>query len=829
MKISVNWLKQFMDIQLPVEQLVERIGAQLGAVEEVIDVGAKYQGVLIVKVIACGKHPDADKLSLCLIDDGGVAQNVERNEHGYVQVVCGAPNVREGLLAAWIPPSVTVPATHGKDPFVLEARELRGKVSNGMLASASELAITDDHAGILEIDVEVAPGSSFAETYELNDYIIDIENKMFTHRPDCFGMLGVAREVAGISNATFISPDWYLRSLDRIKPGHTRLPLTVRNEAGSLVPRFMAVAMADVTVRPSPIIIQTYLSRVGLRPINNIVDVTNYLMILTGQPLHAYDYDKVKAKSGETPTIISREARPGEQLALLNGKTVTVDAPTVVIATDNQAIGIGGVMGGAETEVDATTTNIIIEVANFDMYNVRRTSMKYGLFTDAVTRFNKGQSQLQNDIILEEAVATMQYVSGAHVASDVFDVHEQLTASAPVVVSASFINERLGLITTPDDMAQRLRNVEFAVAVNGNDLTITAPFWRTDIHIKEDIVEEVGRLIGYDHLPLVLPKRNLKPAVRDHLLELKKSVRNILNGAGANEVLSYSFVHGNLLDKVGQDRAAAFKLSNALSPDLQYYRLSITPSLLEKVHPNIKAGYDSFALFEMGKTHQKGLADKHEPEVPAENTTVSLVVASQKTDGVAYYRAKKYLTHLLSGLNVLDKTIRFEPFDETTVPTAMTAPYDTRRSAQVVVNGEPVGIVGEFTSKTRKNLKLPTSSAGFEIQITTLLHGLRAGYVPLPKYPKVEQDICLKVGADMSYQQLYDFVWEQLDTLRPEQSRLSLNTVDIYQRADDQGHKQITFRVTIASYEKTMTAEEVNRLLDSVAAEAKNSFGAERI
>jgi phenylalanyl-tRNA synthetase beta chain len=414
MKVSVNWIKQFTKVELPIDDLVATIGAQLGAVEEVVDLGAKYQGVLVAKVVSCEKHPNADKLSLCWIDDGGAAQNVDRNKSGHVQVVCGAPNVKAGLTVAWLPPGATVPSTYDNDPFVLEARELRGVVSNGMLASSKELAISDYHEGIVELDIEAVPGTNFAELYELNDYIIDIENKMFTHRPDCFGILGVAREIAGITGQKFESPDWYKTPLDRIKPGKNQLKLEVKNDITDLVPRFMAVAMTDVGHGNSPLIIQTYLSRVGIRPINNVVDVTNYLMILTGQPTHAYDYDKLN--DGKLETRLSRK---GDRLDLLNGKSITFeDNSTILITSNDMPIGIGGVMGGAETEVNAATKNIVIECANFDMYSIRRASMRHGLFTDAVTRFNKGQSLLQNEIVLEEAVATMQYVAGAHVASE---------------------------------------------------------------------------------------------------------------------------------------------------------------------------------------------------------------------------------------------------------------------------------------------------------------------------------------------------------------------------------------------------------------------------
>ncbi|MGH9856847.1 MAG: phenylalanine--tRNA ligase subunit beta, partial [Acidobacteriota bacterium] len=502
------------------------------------------------------------------------------------------------------------------------------------------------------MDTPADPGTSFAEAYELNDYIIDIENKMFTHRPDCFGILGVAREIAGIQNIPFKSPEWYAKPLGRVKPGKTKLPLEVKNEAGALVPRFMAIAMADVRMGPSPFVIQTYLSRVGLKPINNIVDVTNYLMVLTGQPLHAYDYDKVKAVSGDVPTLIARKAGQGDKLKLLNGKEMEFSDPAVMIATDKQAIGVGGVMGGADTEVDENTKNIILECANFDMYSIRRTAMKYGLFTDAVTRFNKGQSPLQNEIVLEEAVETVQYVSGAHVASGTLDLQDKLPERHSVVTTSDFVNKRLGLDLPVEDMARLLENVEFQVTVSGSEIIVTPPFWRTDVEISEDVVEEVGRLHGFDHLPLELPSRSIKPARRDPMFDLKSKVRDVLADAGANEVLTYSFVHGRLLETAGQNKEAAYNLSNALSPDLQYFRLSLTPSLLEKVHPNIKAGYQEFAIFEIGKSHIQGQMERYEDGVPKEANVVSLVFAAdEKTSrhhkGAAFFAARKYLQQLL--------------------------------------------------------------------------------------------------------------------------------------------------------------------------------------
>lgn len=832
MKISLNWVKQFTEVPLGIDELVEKIGRQLGAVEEVIDLGRKYEGIRIAKVVSCEKHTGADKLTVCRIDDGGAVPDMPRDADGYVQVVCGAPNVKAGMLVVWLPPGATVPATVDKDPLVLEAREIRGQLSNGMLASSQELALSDNHAGIVEVDIDLPPGTSFAEAYELNDYIIDIENKMFTHRPDCFGILGVAREIAGIQQIPFKSPDWYLKSLDRVKPGKTKLPLEVRNELPDLVPRFMAVAMADVSMKPSPLIIQSYLSRVGLKPINNIVDVTNYLMVLTGQPLHAYDYDKVAAKSGGVPTLVARTAAV-ENIRLLNGKTFKLDEPAVVIATDKEAIGIGGVMGGADTEVDENTKNIIIECANFDMYSIRRTSMKYGLFTDAVTRFNKGQSPLQNDIVLEEAVATIQYVSGAHVASDVFDLKQNSDWPAPVTVSSEFINARLGLKLADKEIDSLLKNVEFESHEAAGALCFTVPFWRTDIEIPEDVVEEIGRLHGYDKLPVELPLRSIRPVQRDSGFTLKTLIRDRLSQAGANEVLTYSFVHGNLLDKTGQDKKLAYELSNAISPDLQYYRLSLTPSLLDKIHMNIKAGCPEFALYEIGKVHMLGQMDPDDKGVPLEDKHLAMVFAadqktnSQKYAGSAYYQAKRYLQVLLPKSHI-------EPLDGFDLSSdkwgeQLCAPYEPKRSGVIIKDGQVYGVIGEFRRAVGRSMKLPEYTAGFEI--STELLGSASGpvYQPISRFPAVRQDITLKVPADIHYRQLKGLMDKELADLQSANCRSDLQPVDIYQAEDDPDNRRITFGLNIASYDRTLTDQEVNALLDELASRAGTKFKAERI
>lgn len=855
MKISLNHIRYYRDLYewsddpAPegADKLIEKIGAQLAGVEEVMYTGKKYDGAVIVRVVTCEQHPNADRLHVCTIDDGGITPDVKRDENGLVQVVCGAPNVAVGKTVVWLPPGATVPSTFASEPFVLEARELRGVISNGMLASPKELAIGDSHEGLLIIDEEVAPGTMFADKYNLrDDVIIDMENKMFTHRPDCFGMIGVAREIAGIQHQAFTSPEWYRTDAAIAVPSNDTLPLEIRNELPELVPRFMAVTMSDITVAPSPVWLQVELSRYGIRPINNVVDLTNYHMLLTGQPLHAYDYDKVKAQDegADQAALVVRKPQDGEKLTLLSGKEITPRGEAILIASATKSIGLGGVMGGADTEVDDNTKNIILECANFDMYSIRKTAMAHGVFTDAVTRFNKGQSPLQNPAVLAKIVTDVIRICGGKVASSTVDdnhvsseIQQRESLHPDITVAADFITDRLGLSLSASEMAELLTNVEFIVNVQGESLQVRAPFWRTDIEIAEDVVEEIGRLYGYDKLPLELPKRTNTPAPKDVPLEAKAQIREALSRAGANEVLTYSFVHGNLLERTGQDTKLAFKLSNALSPDLQYYRLSLTPNLLDKVHANIKAGYDEFALFEIGKVH--GKADMDDEGLPRELGRVGFVFAAadryaeQHYAGAPYYQAATYLDNLLPGsfTQYSFKPLAEMELDNYPMFAQLCAPYDAGRSAIVFADDHLIGVAGEYKASVQKALKLPKFCAGFELFLSYFenTNSRDGAYIPVPRFPKVTQDITLKLSAEVPYRQVYDAVWTHLGDKKTEDMLLSLMPLDIYQNPADKEFKHVTLRLNVASYEKTMTDAEVSAMLDEAARAAHEQLGAERV
>ena len=799
MKVSLNIIKQLINFELPpVDELVARVNQQLGGVEEVIDLKAKYGGARIVRVVECAKHPDADRLSVTKIDDGGVVTDVPRDENGLVQVVCGAPNVHADMWAIWLPPKSTVPASFDDDePFVLDARPLRGVLSQGMLAAADELAIGTDHEGIIEIHehdvpagVELKAGASFAETFGLGGYVLDIENKMFTHRPDCFGQLGVAREIAGIFHQQFISPEWY-KSEQQFTEAEG-LELTVANEAPELVPRFMAVAIRDVTVGPSPLWLQCQLVAMGGKPINNIVDATNYIMLMTAQPTHAYDYDKLRRYKLE-----ARLARAGEKVSLLNGKEYELTTDDIVIADGEGVIGLAGIMGGTDTEV---------------------------------------QSPLQNAAVLRRL---MSMVGGVQ-ASEVFDLkqfNDELDdyfdgkyTPANIDIDGKFINERLGLGLSDDDICDLLNNVEIKSHGPEEELDyicIQSPFWRTDLELPEDIVEEVGRLYGFDKLPRQLPRRSIKSTPKNLRRELKNAVRQSLSRAGANEVLTYSFVHERILKNVEQDVTQAYKLSNALSPDLQYYRLTVLPSLLDKVHANIKAGHDEFALFEMGKGHIKmhGLGEDGLPE--ASQFTDIVYAAKKQGAGAPFYKIRRLVEQLAHDIGA---ELVFKPIEqERNFP--VTAPFDQLRSTLVeTTDGTFIGIVGEPKQSVIKNFKLPAYVAAASLD-TAGLEAIYANHVsnyqPLSRYPSTSRDLSLKVPAKVNYASVYDCVKSVIDS--HQELHIVITPIAIYQPDGDSSTKTITLNIKFTSLERTLKDKDVTPIIEEISARAADKFGATQV
>lgn len=831
MIISLNWLGQFTNPDLPPRQLAELIGSRLVEVEKVIDLGRRYRGATLVRVKRVLPHPNADKLRLAHVDPGaGDFQGVSRLEDGSVEVICGAANLRQGMEAVWLPPGAAVPADYGKTLETLAAKEVRGVISYGMLASARELALGDDHSGIVEAESGRPAGTSFAAAYQLDDYLLDIDNKSLTHRPDCFGLIGFAREVAAISGHDFKTPDW-LKALKPVLAAIDAkvelLPLRAAVAETGLSQRYQLVALEGVdAAKASPLIIQSWLARVGIRPISAAVDVTNYLMYLTGQPLHAFDLDKLLAEHPKhKPEVAVRRARRGEKLRLLDGGEIDLDGQDIVICAGPKPVALAGIMGGASTMVDTGTRRLLLESATFDLYRLRNSQMRHGIFSEAATRFTKGLPAAQTAPVLASAVRMLSEICGARRISEVVDIYPEPAPVAPIGLDIYKLNAVLGTDFNAVQAAVVLKRAEIGTSRSHDRLTVEPPFWRADLHIAEDVIEEIGRLTGYDNIPARLPLRPMAAVAAEPAADTARQLRLVLLRAGANEVLTYSFVPANLLLAAGQKPELAYRISNALSGDLQYYRLSLTPSLLDKCRQNLRAGYGRFALFEIGKTHQRAPAGGD--GLPDEHPVLALIHARPGPASQApYYFVRRFAEYIAWSLKL---RFEFRPFQADQSDQRL-APFMPERSAAIYLSGSEtlLGVAGEFRSGVLRDLKLPPGVAGLEISLEALsaLPRPASDYRPAGKYPGTEKDITLKVPSELPYADIASMVE---DSLSSETLEAAFRPLDIYQNPADPSKKNVTLRLELADRRHTLTTAEANGVIARLAEAAAKRLGAEQV
>jgi len=830
MIISVNWLKKFVPDLPEIDELSKLIGARLVEIESIENLNEKYKDVIIARVISAKKVEGSDHLNLCKIDDGGKRDGVERDENGFIQVVCGAPNVREGLFVAWLPPKAIVPETFGGENFQLSARKLMGNMSNGMIASLRELGLGDEHNGILEISPEafengLQAGDSFAEKFELNDYLLEVENKSLTHRPDCFGIIGFAREVAGILGQKFVEPD-FIKQSDFGFAINNDKSIVIEVQDSEICERYTAAVfdVSHILKNPNLTLEKTYLLRSGMRPIDAITDLANELMLETGQPLHTFDFDKlVEINGGENIKMTVRKAFENEELELLDGRKIKMSQNDIVIATGENgenAVALAGAMGGKSTEIDENTTRILVESATFNLYNLRNTQMRHGIFSEAITRFTKGVPEMMSRKVLDLFGVQLLALGGKSLSEIADSKGDFYYNKSEISVSKDKINQILGTNFSSEEIQQTLENVGI-LTKNDNSETFVVPFWRNDLHIEEDLIEEVGRLNGYDNIKLQLPKRTFRAVKKAKIDLLQSEIREILASSGANEILTYTFVHGDLLEKAGQDPKNAYKIVNSISPELQYYRQTLTPSLLSKVNQNIRAGFSEFAIFEMNKITEKTLG-LNEENVPFEQKKLAFVYTKNKSEN-AFFEAKNYAEFLFKKLGL---KVEFVKFDLSKSP--LSTEFEPKRSALIRVSnaeGEKIlGVIGEFKKKIQKALKLPESTAGFELDLGILLENTgktSAKIKDFSKFQSVERDISINVDESRQFAEIFDIFKD----ISGEFESVEVETlpVDIFNNGD--GTKNISIRFKITPFEKTLNGDEIRDIMQKIEEKAIKNGG----
>ena len=786
MKVPLSWLKQYVDVDLPAQDLAHRLtmaGIEVGEVEVI----GGWSEVFVGHVTGVRPHPNADRLRLCVVSTGSEE----------LEVVCGAPNVAGGQNICFAKAGANIYNTHTERHEVLEAAKIRGVESQGMICSAVELGLGDDHSGIIELP-EDAPVGALLDDY-MGDTVLDLE--LTPNRLDCLSVLGVAHEVAALTGKTVKEPETNYKEAGA--PITEQIDISVGSP--ELCRRYTASLLQGVKIGPSPQWLQDRLTRAGLRPINNVVDVTNFVMLEYNQPLHSFDYDLIK-----DATVIVRRARPDEMLTTLDGVERKLTVENLVIADANDAIGIGGVIGGANSEISVNTVNVLLESATFDGTNNRKTAQTLGLRTEATLRFEKGLRPELAPIALRRATGLIQEVAGGTVAPGIVDVLSDEGADAPVVpLTGEKIRRMLGMEVDQKRVQETLDALGFTWESAGEfELKVTVPYWRNDVNIEEDLVEEVVRTIGYDSVPTTMLSSSIPFQQPVPVMGLRDQIKDLLASEGIQEVINYPLVTLQQLEQVEQLDPAnlPMRVTNPMSADREYLRTTLRASLLATLAANQGHGAGPFRLFEAGRVFWP-----REGELPDERETVAGVLAGLRHEPswleddslLDFYDAKGVVELVLNRLGV---SATYEPSDDPS--------FHPGRCAVIKVADAVIGVVGEVHPVVMDRLGLESPQvAAFELYLGPILAALPDGqqqFEPLPRYPSATRDLALVMPTDVDAGQVTRLILRHQGVDRAD-------LFDIYAGENlAEGTKSLAFHVYFQARDRTLTNEEVNRSLDGL-------------
>jgi phenylalanyl-tRNA synthetase beta chain len=807
MLLPTLWLHDYVDPGLDVHKLEERLTMTGTKVERLFTHGVTaLEHFVVGRVLSAEQHPDADRLTVCIVALG---------EGDTAQIVCGAPNVAEGQTVAVARPGAVLPGG-----VKLKKAKLRGVESDGMILAEDEVGIGTLHEGIMVLDQELVPGTPLEEVLPLSSDVLELE--ITPNRPDCLAVYGVAREVHAATGAELGPlPFAELPAGDEI-PG-----FSVRVEDSELCPRFTAVLYEDVKLAESPPWLKARLMAAGQRPISNVVDITNYVMLLGGQPMHAFDADLVAGGS-----LVVRRARDGETLTTLDDVERTLDADMVLIEDAEGPTSIAGIMGGARSEVNDGTTRVLMEAANWNGPNIQRTSSRLALRTEASGRFEKG---LSPELALEGqalAVKLMVELCGARVVGGTIDVGGPGPAAATIRLREARVEALLGLAIPRDEQARMLEALGFGVAGADDGLDVSVPHWRrNDVTREADLVEEVGRIWGYEKLPITLPSRNGVSGRLEPEQRLRRRAEDALIGAGVSEILGWSFAAPGLVEKLSippeDPRARVVKLANPMSEDQSVLRTSLLGPLLDNVERNRARGHEDVRLWQYGAVY---LANEHPSPngaVPGLNRLpderqhlAALLTGRTRPDSwrepepprADFFAAKGILEALLAAVRVpWEVEPSREPF------------LHPGRSARVLVGGEPAGWLGELHPAVAARWDVE-QAAGFELDWGVLAEHavLVPDYEDLTSFPAVRQDLAIVVADDVSAARVVAVVRKAGGALLRR-----AEVFDVYRGAQvGEGSASLALRLEFRAPDRTLTDEEAAERREKIVAALAGELGA---
>ena len=791
MKVPLRWLKEYLDVSLPPAELAEKLTMAGMEVKGWQAIGGSWENIVIGQIAAINPHPNADRLTLPTVDLGTEQQTV----------VCGAPNLKLGDKVVFARVGARLIDGHTGEAFRLKAAKIRGVASSGMVCSEKELGISESHEGILVLPADAPVGTPLADY--LGDVIFDLD--ITPNRPDCLSVIGVAREVAALTGKKINLTE---ASYEEASPPIEK-QVSIEIKAPDLCPRYSASLITGIKIADSPPWMQERLIACGMRPINNIVDVTNYVMLEYGEPLHAFDYNQLRGKK-----IIVRRAGEGEIMVTLDGVKRTLSSQTLVIADEERAVAIAGVMGGADSEVMDETTAILLEAANFNPASIYNTGNTLGLPSEARLRFERGISPGLTIPALKQATQLIARLSGGKAAKGIIDVYPGKPERKPILLSIERVNAFLGVEFTPEQIEKALTSLGFEVKPSGPDFRVTAPYWRSDISLVEDLIEEIARIIGYERIPITMLSEPLPRQNPDPIINLKREVRRSLTGYGFQEVINYSLTSLELINKLLLKPLEPVRLANPMTADQEYLRPSLRPNLLPALAANRRHEAGSIRLFELGRVYRPRAKD-----LPSEPEIVCGLLSGPKSEpswrggeeAVDFFETKGVVEGLLSQLGI---EANFEAGDDDSLHPS--------RQAAVVIGGKRVGIFGELHPKVTEAFELSGAVYLIEINLTALLpftlgHRL---YQPIPRFPAVVRDIALIVDAGVNNSQVRDII-----TGFSLVSQVAL--FDLYTGGQlPKGKKSLAYRITFQSPSQTLTDDEVNKVLEKILAKLSKQLGA---
>ncbi|MDP2631501.1 MAG: phenylalanine--tRNA ligase subunit beta [Candidatus Uhrbacteria bacterium] len=808
---SYNWIKEYLKTDATPADFARELSLKSMSVESATQLADSFKKMVVGVVKEIKAHPNADRLKIALTDIGSDT----------VETVCGGTNLKEGMRVFVALPGAKV-RWHGEGDLVeLAETEIRGAKSFGMICAPSEVGFEKAPCvpgGIWDLTniTDAKAGTSIEDALNIDDTIFDIE--ITTNRPDAMSIIGLAREGAAVTGGEF-----NFETIDLPQEAESPVfPLRVTVKDEDLCPRYMAVVMDGIKVGPSPAWLQMKILLAGHRPINNIVDITNLILHEYGQPLHAFDYEKLEGEE-----IIVRRAKNGEKFLALDEKEYELNSDNLVIADKKRPVALGGVMGGQDSGTWDGTTTVVFEAATFDPVSVRRTARGLNLFSDSQLLFEKGLSTESPAIALARAIQLTREIAGGKVASAVIDERAQEYKPKSFRFRPHKVRELMGVNLEENEMFEILERLGFTVEATGevsdpSDYSVIVPFWRgNDIESEVDFAEEIARIYGYHNLPSVLPQGAPPSTIGDQDLVWEKWAKDLLATSGYTELFGYSFVSQDDLSRYGLDPDKAIRLHNPLTSDLTHMRTSLMPSLLKDIKMN-QGELTQGSVFELARIYlprEKDLPEERTQLTIAEFGLIEVEPAFLRVKGMIEEMAKK------SGLRLsFDRSVDSSSFQgEVGRGSGKGAHWHPNRSARIILNDESVGVIGQLSSEYQDafGIDRPLVVAQIDFQkIQPWMHVARR-YVPIADYPAITRDLAIVVDEKAEFESLAGTIKEQSSIVE------SVDLFDIYRGTGiPEGKKSVALSITLRAPDRTLSHEHADDVISAVEKALKEKFSA---